>query len=65
MASIGKTILNIDDLTIHSTQNIPIQQLLSNLPNLSSDSLNRLTCQYEQLHLVVIGEISFVSAKNV
>jgi hypothetical protein len=29
--------------------NIPIQQSLSNLPNLSLNSINRLTCWYEQL----------------
>jgi hypothetical protein len=52
MAPIGKIIFNIDDLTIHSTLNIPIQQSLSNLPNLSSYSLNWLTCQYEQFQLV-------------
>jgi hypothetical protein len=45
---------------MHSTLNIPVQQSLSSLPNLSLDSLNRLTCQYEQLQLVVINEISFV-----
>jgi len=44
MASIGKVAFNIDDLTIHSTLNILVQQSLSSLPNLSSDSLNRLTC---------------------
>jgi hypothetical protein len=62
MASIGKTIFNIDNLTIHSTLNIHVQQSLSSLPNLSSSSLNRLTCQYEQLQLVVIDEISLVDA---
>jgi hypothetical protein len=60
MASIGKVAFNIDSLTIHSTLNIFVQQSLSSLPNLSLDSLNRLTCQYEQLQLVVINEISFV-----
>ncbi len=44
MASIGRATFNIEDLTIHFTLNIPIQKSLSNLPNLSSDSLNRLTC---------------------
>ncbi len=36
IATIGKTTFNIDSLTIHSTLNIPIQQSLSSLPNLSS-----------------------------
>jgi hypothetical protein len=46
VASIGKIAFNIDDLTIHSTLNIHVQQSLFSLPNLSSYSLNRLTCQY-------------------
>ncbi len=57
MASTRKVIFNIDGLTIHSTLNIPIQQSLFSLPTLSTDSLNRLTCQYEQVQLVVIDEI--------
>ncbi len=44
MASIGKIAFNIDGLTIHLTLNIPIQQSLFNVPNLSLNSLNRLTC---------------------
>jgi hypothetical protein len=44
MTSIGKVAFNIDGLTIHLTLNIYVQQSLSNLPNLSSNSLNRLTC---------------------
>jgi hypothetical protein len=56
MTSIGKVVFNIDDLIIHLTLNIPVQQSLSSLPNLSSNSLNRFTCQYEQLQLVVIDE---------
>ncbi len=63
MASIGKVVFNIDSLTIHSTLNILVQQSLSSLPNLSSNSLNRFTCRYEQLQLVVINEISFVGAR--
>jgi hypothetical protein len=58
MAPIGKITFNIDGLTIHSTLNIIVQQSLSNLPNLSSNSLNTFTCQYEHLQLVVINEIS-------
>jgi hypothetical protein len=38
MASIGKVFFNIDGLTIHSTSNVPTQQSLSSLSNLSSDS---------------------------
>jgi hypothetical protein len=63
MALIGKIAFNIDDLTIYSTLNIYIQESLFSLPNLSLDSLNRLTCQYEQLQLVLINEISFVGVR--
>jgi hypothetical protein len=49
MTSISKIASNIDGLTIHSTLNILVQQSLSSLPNLSSNSLNRLTCWYKQL----------------
>jgi len=44
MASTCKDVFNINNLRIHSTLNIPMQQSLYNLPNLSLDSLNRLTC---------------------
>jgi hypothetical protein len=64
MASISKTTFNINGLTIHSTLNIPVQQSLFSLPNLLSDSLNSLACQYEQLQLVVKDEISIVVAKK-
>jgi hypothetical protein len=65
MASTNKVVLNIDGLIIHSTLNIDVQQFLFSLPNLSINSLNRFTCEYEQLQLVVIDEISFVGARNV
>jgi hypothetical protein len=52
MASIGKATFNIDGQIIHSALNIPIQQTLTNLSNLSLYSLNRLTCEYEELQLV-------------
>ncbi len=60
MASTGKSVFNIDGLTIRSTLNIPIQRFLFSVPNLSTNSLNRLTCRYEQLQFVVIHEISLV-----
>jgi hypothetical protein len=63
MASTNKVAFNINGLIIHSTLNIRVQQSLSILPNLSSNSLNRFTCQYEQLQLVVIYEISLVGAR--
>jgi hypothetical protein len=63
MASTSKVAFNIDDLIIHSTMNLHVQQSLYNLPNLSSYSLNRLTCRYEQFQLVVIDGISFVGVR--
>jgi hypothetical protein len=62
MASISKVAFNIDGSIIHSALNIHVQQSLFSLANLSSNSLNRLTCSYEQLQLVVIDEISLVGA---
>jgi hypothetical protein len=47
MASISIFFFNIVDLIIHLALNILVQQSSSSLPNLSLDSLNRLTCQYE------------------
>jgi hypothetical protein len=58
MASIGKVAFNIDSLIIHLTLNILVQKFLSTISNLSSHSLNRLTCWYEKLQLVVIDKIS-------
>jgi hypothetical protein len=44
MTSTCKATFNIDGQIILSTLNIPIQQTLTNLSNLSLDSLNRFTC---------------------
>ncbi len=63
MVSIGKVAFNIDGLIIHSTLNIHVQQSLSSLPNLSSNLLNRLTCWYEQLQLIVMDEILLVGVR--
>jgi hypothetical protein len=63
MASIGKIAFNIDGLTIHSTLNTHVQQYLFSLPKLLANSLNRLTCQYEQLQFVVINKTSSVGAR--
>jgi hypothetical protein len=49
MASIGNGAFNIDGLTMHLTLNIHVQKSLLSLLNLSSNSLNMFTCQYEQL----------------
>jgi len=63
MVSTCKVSFNINGLTIHLVLNILVQQFLSSLPNLSTYSLNKLTCQYEQLQLFVINEISRISAR--
>jgi hypothetical protein len=63
MASTSIITCNINVLTIHSTLNKPVQQSLSSLLTLSSDSLNRLTYGYEQLQLVMINEISLVGVR--
>jgi hypothetical protein len=65
MASTCKTTFNTNGLTIHLTLNILIQQSLFDLPKLSTDTLNILTCRYEKLQLVVIDEISFVGARMI
>jgi hypothetical protein len=57
MASTSKGVFNIDGITIYSILNIFIQQSLISVPNLSTNSLNRLTRRYEQLQLVVINKI--------
>jgi hypothetical protein len=44
MAFIIKVAFNIDGQTINSTLNIFVQQTLTNISNLSSNSLNRPTC---------------------
>jgi hypothetical protein len=62
MASTSKITFNINVLIIHSTLNTPVQQSLFSLLNLSSNSLNRFTCRYKQLQLV-INEILLVGAR--
>jgi len=61
MASTNRIVFN--SLIIHSTLNIYVQQSLFNLPNLSSDSLNKHSCQFKQLQFVVTDEISLVGTK--
>jgi archaellum biogenesis ATPase FlaH len=63
MALISKVAFNINDLTIHSTLNILVQQSLFNLPSLSLNLLNMLTCRCEQLQLVMINEILIVGVR--
>jgi hypothetical protein len=59
MVFIGKAKFNIDGQTIHSTFSANINKFIK----LSFDSLNRFTCQYEQLQVVIIDEISLITIK--
>ena len=63
MAFTGKAAFNIGGTTIHSTLHIPVNQSLSNLNKLSTETLSKLTEQYEQLQFIVIDEISLVGAR--
>jgi hypothetical protein len=63
MVSTCEITFNIDGLTINLMLNIPIQKFLFNFLNVSSHSLNWLTCQYEQFQLVIMDEISLIGAK--
>jgi hypothetical protein len=63
MAYTKKATFHVDGTTIYSALNVPVNQSLTNLSNLSFDTLNRLTNKYEQLQLVVIDEISLVGAR--
>ena len=63
MAFTCKTTFNIDACTIHSALHIPINQSLLNMGKLSSELLNKLTDDYEQIKLRVIDEISLVGAR--
>lgn len=63
MAYTGKAAFNINGTTIHSALHIPINQSLENLNNLSSEMLNKLTDQYEELRFIVLDEVSLVGAR--
>jgi hypothetical protein len=47
MAYTGKVAFHVDGTTIHSALNVPVNQSLINLSNLSSDTLNKLTNKFE------------------
>ena len=63
MAFTGKAAFNIDGTKIHSALHISINQSLFNLNKLSTETLSKLTEQYEQLQFIVIDEISLVGAR--
>ena len=63
MAFTRKTTFNIGGTTIHSTLHIAVNQSLFNLNKLSTETLNKLIEQYEQLQFIVVDEISLVGAR--
>jgi hypothetical protein len=63
MAFIRKVAFNIGGTTIHSALYIPINQSLSNLGKLSTETLSKLTDQYEKLQFIVLDEVSLVGAR--
>jgi hypothetical protein len=63
MAFIRKVAFNIGGTTIHSALHIPINQSLSNLGKLSTETLSKLTDQYEKLQFIVLDEVSLVGAR--
>jgi hypothetical protein len=63
MMSTCKVAFNIDYLIIHATLNIHVPQSLFCLPNVSLNMLNKDTCQYEQLQ-IMIDEISLVGVRT-
>nr|XP_039248807.1 ATP-dependent DNA helicase PIF1-like [Styela clava] len=61
-ASTGVAAYNIKATTIHSTFSIPVQATIPYRP-LAEEKLNTLKCRYENLELLIIGEISMVDYK--
>ncbi len=57
----GKYAFNINGTTIHSTLVIPLNKNFNELKALSDEKHDSLTKHYDQLHLLIIDEISLVS----
>ncbi len=55
-----KYIFNINGMTIHSTFAIPLNKNFNELKTLSDEKCDSLIRNYDQLHLLVIDEISLV-----
>jgi hypothetical protein len=55
-----KVIFNINGVTIHSTFAIPLNKNFNELKALSDEKRDSLIRKYDQLHLLVIDEISLV-----
>jgi hypothetical protein len=61
MAYTGKTMFNIDRITIHLSLSIPLN--CKDLPSLSSKQSNILINKYNQLQLIVLDEISLIGKR--
>jgi len=63
MVSTCEITFNIDGSTINLMLNIIVQKSLFSFSNVSSHSLNWFTCQYKQLQLVIMDEISLIGVR--
>lgn len=58
---INKATLTIGDTIIHSSLTIPIHKNLNQLTNLSDENRNIFIKKYDQLKVLMLDEISFIS----
>lgn len=63
-APTGKAVYGIRGLTLHSAFKLPLNQFAGLLPKLSSDISNTLCCQFANIKLLIIDEISMVGIKT-
>jgi len=63
-APTGKAAYGIKGLTLHSAFKLPLNQFAGLLPKLSSDISNTLRCQFANVKLLIIDEISMVGIKT-
>ncbi len=61
-APTGKAAFNIGGMTLHTTFSLPVSQNRREIKNLSDDLRNNLASKLHDLKLVIIDEISMVSA---
>ncbi|KAF0747072.1 ATP-dependent DNA helicase [Aphis craccivora] len=63
-APTGKAAYGKIGLTLHSAFKLPLNQCAGLLPQLSSDISNTLRCQFANVKLLIIDEISMVGIKS-
>ncbi|XP_050064809.1 uncharacterized protein LOC126553734 [Aphis gossypii] len=63
-APTGKAAYGIKGLTLHSAFKLPLNQFAGLLPKLSSDISNTLRCQFVNVKLLIVDEISMVGIKT-